>query len=84
MNKYYCTKCNRESVIASYHVSLVIPCCDKEPTKHRLVSLKGKEDPIIKVMPAEKVISPLAPNMLKETPKVTKLDVASGAVKGKV
>jgi len=84
MNRYYCTKCNKESIIGSYETILNAKCCQKdELVKHRLVALKGKEDPKITKLEESKVVSPLNQETLKEKPK-TKLDVSSGPVTAKV
>jgi hypothetical protein len=84
MNRYYCTKCNKESVMGSYEIIINAKCCDKDTlVKHRLVSLKGKEDPKITKLVETNVVSPLNQETLKEKPK-TRLDVSSGPVTAKV
>lgn len=82
MNKYYCTKCDKESVIGSFEPVLEALCCDGDKAvKHRLVSLRGKDDP--KPAPAPKTVE-VPVTIPAPAPKPqTKLDVSSGPVKAK-
>ncbi len=81
MNKYYCTKCNAESVIFSAKPELTASCGQCETTtSHRLLSLKGKPNPTVATTVKKAVEVPA--EVPAPAPKpMTKLDVSSGPVK---
>ncbi len=81
MNKYYCTTCETESVIASHQLVLSDCKCDKckKPTTYRQLSLKGKETPKQGAIPSSKIIPPSIP--LTPTTGKSQLDVKGGDVK---
>lgn len=55
MNKYHCTKCNKEIVTASHAKELSLKCCDKDtPTLHKQGAAPAKE--------AKTVAAPVKPS----------------------
>jgi len=80
MNKYYCIKCEEESVIRSIEPVLDYKCsCDPKPTKYRLVSLKDKPNPPAAPVKKQFIleVEPTAATPPSK-PKLTRLDVSTG------
>lgn len=81
MNRYYCVKCNTESVIGSQQPEIQSCSCSKckEPTTHRWLSLKGKPTPKAGEQLPQTIIAPSIPLTPPKQPTV-QLDVQGGAV----
>lgn len=80
MNKYYCTKCNTECVIATIVTELTAPCskCNESVKWRRLDGRVVVVPPVVEATPEPVVVKPAV------KPNVTKLDVSYGAVKASV
>jgi hypothetical protein len=82
MNKYYCTKCNIESVVFGKDITSMLLCkCSDVPTPHRRSDYRDKPNPTAVTPKQVAKEVPLVVEVPAAKPQ-TKLDVSSGAVKG--
>lgn len=77
MNKYHCTKCNKEKIIRSVQKEVSIACCDgSNPVKHVMGDAPKKH------VPVKKPVEVPPPKIIQPTPeKLTKLDQPPGDIK---